>query len=253
MTRRSSPLSFLMLGIGDFFTKYYYHTGFIIFLEDRPILVDCQDPLPKALYEASLKSKVKIGLDDIDHLILTHLHGDHSNGLESLGFYNYFTRNRKPMIYTIPEVKEAIWENKLKASMHPRTNDDFEKVGEMKLEDFFRIRLLSPERTHSILGMKIKIRYTRHFVPCFGFKVFYKGRSLGYSCDTCFDPEHIRFLGECDTILHETNNGGHTEYRKLLTVPGEIRRKMLLVHISDSFDIKKSRIPVAEEGRMYSV
>ena len=251
MDNQQGPLSILILGIGDFFSKLYYHTGFVLFMDDIPILVDCQDPLPKVLYEASQKSGVKIDMSDIDHLILTHLHGDHSNGLESLGFYNYFIRGKKPLLYTIPEVREDIWENKLKASMSPRTNNDFDKVGEMTLEDFFEPRILYPGKIQTILGMKIEIRYTRHFIPCFGFKVLYKGRSLGYSCDTVFDPDHIDFLSECDLILHETNKKGHTEYEKLLSLPDEIKNKMLLVHIYDEFDVKNSRIPVAREGAIY--
>lgn len=253
MTRRSSPLSFLMLGIGDFFSRIYYHTHFVLFLDERPILVDCPDPLPKALEEACRKSGLSIDLDDIDHIILTHLHGDHSNGIESLGFYNYYIRKHKPVLYTIPEVRDAIWENKLKASMGYKTNNAFEKVGNLTLSDYFRVRTLQPGKTQSIQGMKIQIRYTNHFIPCFGFKVFYKGRSLGYSSDTGFDMEHIHFLSDCDMILHETNKRGHTEYENLLGLPAGIRRKMLLVHIPDTFAIGKSGIMVAEEGQIYNV
>ncbi|MBN1902312.1 MBL fold metallo-hydrolase [Candidatus Sumerlaeota bacterium] len=253
MIPNRSPLSFLVLGIGDFFSKLYYHTHFIIYADENPVLVDCPDPLPKALYEASQKSGIEISLDDIDHVILTHLHGDHSNGLESLGFYNYFVLKRKPVIHTIPEVKEAMWVNKLKASMSPITNDKFEKTGEFQLGDFFRLKMLPPGKTSTIKGMKIRIRYTRHYIPCFGFKVHYKGRCLGYSSDTVFDPEHIGFLSDCDLILHETNHGGHTKYEMLESLPPSIRKKIRLIHIYDEFDVKKTCMPVVEQGKLYHV
>jgi ribonuclease BN (tRNA processing enzyme) len=253
MRQPRSPLSFLILGIGDFFSKLYYHTHFVIFADKFPLLVDCPDPLPKSLYEASQKSGIHISLDDIDHVILTHLHGDHANGLESLGFYNFFVRKTKPVIHTIPEVREEIWENKLKASMAPKTNKDFEKIGEFRMEDFFRLKTLLPGKTHTIHGMKIRIRYTRHYIPCFGFKVNYKGRSLGYSSDTVFDPDHIEFLSDCDLILHETNRGGHTKYKMLQSLPGKIREKIRLIHIYDEFDTRKSQIPVVEQGVLYHV
>ena len=253
MPRRKSPLSILILGIGDFFSKYYFHSSFVIMLDGKPVFVDCPDPLPMMLRSASQKSGVSLGLSDIDHVILTHLHGDHANGLESLGFYSRFFRHKKPTIYTIPEVRRAIWENRLKSSMGPFTNNEFERVGEMKLEDFFRLRMLHAGRTQSISGMKIKIRYTKHFIPCFGFKVFYKGCSFGYSSDTTFDPAHIDFLADCDMILHETNKGGHTEYEKLLGLPPALRKKMMLIHIYDDFNIGRSEIPVADEGRVYFI
>lgn len=253
MRKARSPLSFLILGIGDFFSKLYYHTHFVIFADKFPVLVDCPDPLPKTLYEASQKSGINISLDDIDHIILTHLHGDHSNGLESLGFYNHFMRKAKPVIHTIPEVRKVMWKNKLKASMSPKTNKIFEKIGEFKMEDFFRLKILQPGKSHTIKGMKICIRHTKHFIPCFGFKVNYKGRSLGYSSDTAFDPDHIEFLSECDLILHETNHEGHTKYKMLQSLPGKIRKKIRLIHIYDEFDAKNSEMPVVKQGVLYHV
>ncbi len=253
MRAEMEGLSILVIGIGDFFTKYYYHTGFVILLDGRPVLVDCQDPLPKALHDASLQSGIEIGLDDIDHLILTHIHGDHANGLESLGFYNHFTRSRRTTIYTIAQVSDTMWDQKLRASMSPQTDENYQKIGELSLKDYFEIILLQPGVTHDILGMEIEIRLTKHYVPCFGFRISYKGRSLGYSSDTTFDPEHIRFLENCNLIIHETNRAGHTEYEKLLELPEAVRQRMLLIHIPDDFRADSSEIPVAREGAIYYV
>lgn len=253
MAETKSPLSVLVLGIGDFFSRKYYHTSMVLLAEGRPIFVDCPDPLPKMLHEASRKSGINLGLGDIDDVILTHLHGDHANGLESLGFFNKFVSHKKPTLHTIPEVADVIWENRLKSSMGTLVDKDYKPCGEMGLSDFFRIRILKPEKWFSIAGVKIKIHYSKHFIPCFGFKVSYKGRSFGYSSDTAFDPAHIDFLSDCDLIIHETNKGGHTEYERLLTLPEEIRRKMMLIHIWDDFDVRKSRIRVAREGGLYPV
>ena len=137
--------------------------------------------------------------------------------------------------------------------MAPRTNQNLEVVGEMKLDDFFQIKILSPDKTNTINGMTIKIRYTKHYIPCFGFKLFYKGRSLGYSSDTIFDQEHIDFLSECDLILHETNKAGHTDYNKLCALPPGIRKKIFLLHIYDEFPVQNSEIPVVRQGQLYYV
>lgn len=251
--KTESPLSFLMVGIGDMFSKYYYHTNFVIFAGDAPVLIDCPDPLPKALYEAGKKSGVKLDMNDFEHIILTHLHGDHANGLESMGFFRYFNRMPKPVIHTIPEVAETMWEHKLKAAMEPRTDEDFHKIDSMSLEDYFELDILSPDRENMVAGMKINIRYTKHYVPCFGFKVEFGGRSLGYSSDTAFDPDHIEFLSGCDLIIHETSRGGHTPYEKLAGLSESMRQKMILAHIYDDFNIEDSQITVAEEGRFYPV
>ncbi|HOE63198.1 MAG TPA: MBL fold metallo-hydrolase [Candidatus Sumerlaeota bacterium] len=253
MAETKSPLSVLVLGIGDFFSRKYYHTSMVLLAESRPIFVDCPDPLPKMLHEASRKSGINLSLSDVDNVILTHLHGDHANGLESLGFYSKFMRHKKPTLHTIPEAADVIWDNRLKASMGPLVDGDFVPCGEMCLEDFFRIRILKPGKWFNVSGVKIKIHYSKHFIPCFGFKAFFKGRRFGYSSDTVFDPAHIEFLSDCDLIIHETNKGGHTEYEKLLMLPEEIKQKMMLIHVRDDFNARTSKIRVAREGGLYQV
>lgn len=246
-------LKILMLGIGDFSPRRFYSTCFLVLVKERKILVDCPDPLRRILYEGSRRSGLKLDLQDIDDIIITHLHGDHANGLESLGFYKRFAGERRPTIYTISAVAADLWEHKLSASMH-RINDlESMKPKFFSLSDYFKIRLLKEDKINHIKGLKVQIRQTRHYLPCFGLKIGYGGRWVGYSSDTTFDTEHITFLSNCDLILHETNSGGHTPYEKLLTLPEAIRKKMLLVHLPDDFNTRRSKIPCAEEGKIYCI
>lgn len=249
----SKPLKFLMLGVGDFFPRRYYYTSFLILTNHSNVLVDCPDPLHKVLFEATRRSGISIEITDINNVILTHLHGDHSNGLEGLGFYKHFIHKRRPTIYTIAEVANNLWEHKLCGSMCRMNDLESMTPRFYQLQDFFKIRLLREGVIHRIKDLKVIIRMTKHYIPCFGLKIGYKGRWLGYSSDTAFDPEHISFLSDCHLILHETNVGGHTPYEKLLTLPESIRNKMLLVHLTDDFDTRRSKIPCAEEGKIYYV
>jgi len=140
--KKPSKLSFLVLGIGDLFTKFYYHTSMIIFADDFKLLVDFPSPLRKVIYEASKKAKFDIDVTDINDAILTHVHSDHSNGIETYGFYKLFFEGKKPTLYTIPEVKDVLWENRLKASMGYLTNKNFDFEKQMILEDYFNIQIL---------------------------------------------------------------------------------------------------------------
>jgi ribonuclease BN (tRNA processing enzyme) len=97
------------------------------------------------------------------------------------------------------------------------------------------------------------VRRTRHTLPCCGCKIRHGGRTLGYSCDTDFDPEHIGFLEDSDLIFHETNVAIHTDYDDLAALPEATRAKMRLVHLSDRFDRPTSVIEPAEAGRLYVV
>ena len=246
-------MKILMLGVGDFFSRRYYSSSFVLLYDNRTLLVDCPDPIRRMLYDASQLSGLRLDLKDLNDVIVTHLHGDHSNGLESLAYYKRFVEKRRPTIYTIPEVADNLWEHKLKASMHYQQDLETGEPQYSTLEDYFKLSLLKPGIVNTVKGLKIQIRYTRHFIPCFGLKIAYGGRCLGYSSDTAFDPEHIAFLSDCDLIFHESNLGGHTPYEKLLELPIDIRKKMLVVHVHDDFDVKNGSIHCAREGAVYEL
>lgn len=247
-------LQVLILGIGDFFTRLHYNTSFVILpAGQEPILVDCPCPLRKILFEAGQSSGVRLDSPDIKHLILTHLHGDHCNGVEELAFYKYFTQREKPALYTMPEVLADLWDHRLKASLGWLSTEAGERIREQSLEEYFEVREWEPGRVERIGGVEFEIRRTKHYVPCFGFRLRYEGVTLAYSSDTIFDPEHIAFLNAADFIIHETNGEGHTRYDKLLTIDPAIKRKIRLIHISDEFDVAKAEFPVLEQGRLYDI
>lgn len=251
--KKTDNMKILILGVGDFFSRKYYSTSFLLLYDNQKILVDCPDPLRRMLYDASKRSGFQIDLPDINDVILTHLHGDHSNGLEGLGFYKRFVEGRRVTLYTIPEVATELWEHKLRASMGAITDLETHRTRHFHLKDYFRIRLFKFGKINRVKNLKIVIRRTKHYIPCFGLKIGYRGKWVGYSSDTSFDPEHIEFLADCDLILHETNIGGHTPYEKLIELPADIRRKMLLVHVPDDFDVRRSKIACASEGKILEI
>ncbi len=242
----------LVLGRGDFFSRYNYSTSFLIFYSDRNLLIDCPCPIRRMVYDASKKSGIPLDMHDINDVLVTHVHGDHSNGLESLGFFKKFVQGERANIYTIPEVEHDLWEHKLKAAMHRQVDHVNGESHEFSLEDYFNVHLLEPGKVNDVNGLKIVIRYTRHYVPCFGFKVGYGDSWVAYSSDTTYDPEHIEFLSDADIIFHETNLAGHTPYKELLELPESVLNKMVLVHIYDDFPCSESKIPCAREGVVYT-
>ena len=247
-------LQFLPLGIGDFFSRYYYSTSFVVLAGDTPILVDSPSPLRKMLHEATTRAGIDLPIEAINHFVLTHLHGDHANGLEEVAFYKRFLQGRKPALYTIPEVTRDLWEHRLQASLGILTDSDLTNGTPQALSDYFEVRECEEARLNACGDASLFIRRTRHFLPCFGLRVSFGGLTLGYSSDTVFDPDHIEFLSGSDLIVHEISpGGGHTPLEKLAALPESLRRKMFLAHIPDTFDVARSPIPVLQEGHLYSV
>jgi ribonuclease BN (tRNA processing enzyme) len=237
-------MQFAALGVGGAFSKKYYSTSVAVFSDKGVLLVDCPHPIRKMLGEASLPRPVDVG--DFDAVLVSHLHADHSSGLEGLLYFSKFHLGRRATIAAHPAVLERLWLSHLAGGM-----DTLDIDGEIKsfaLEDYADIISLNEDGRVQIGAFEVICRRTKHHIPTFAFKIFAGGRGLGYSADTEYDETLIHWLMECDIILHETNEGIHTPYEKLALLDVSIRNKMRLIHYPDHFDVKGSVIEPLIQG-----
>jgi ribonuclease BN (tRNA processing enzyme) len=249
------PLQVLALGTGDAFASNDYHCALVLTGGATLCLVDCPDPIHRILDERSGALGQPLGGADINDIVLTHLHGDHCNGLESLLFYRRFVSNSPPLtIHTIPEVAQALWPQKLEVAMGHTFIPEIGLDQRFAPEEFFRLRVVEAGQPFDVGDLRFVARRTRHSVPTFGFRVSQGGRTFGYSCDTTFDPGHIAFLSEADLIFHDCSESViHTRYADLLTVEAGVRERLHILHLADSFDRAASQLAVVEPGRLYTV
>ena len=202
-----------------------------------------------ALRAAGERSGRPLPLSSIDHVLITHVHGDHMNGLEGVAFYKHFAEGKRLELVCSPEVRAVIWDERLKASMS--TLWDGQHFRSLGFDDYFEHVPLSWTEETSVGPFRLLARRTVHHVPTSALLVEAAGRRLGYSADTAFDPELIAFLEPADLIIHETNLGpAHTPYSALAALPAELRAKMRLIHYPDSFDTRSSNIVALREGEV---
>jgi ribonuclease BN (tRNA processing enzyme) len=227
--------------VGDAFSALYYSSSLLVIAGDGAgelrLLIDFPDPLRKVLREASQASGLDLRIETIHTSLLTHLHGDHVNGLECFGFYKRFIEGKRPTLHAAEPVISELWDGRLRAAMR-----QLKTLGgtahALVLDDYFDVQVLQPDRPNQVGPFQIEIWPTIHHIPCFALRITAGGRSLAYSCDTSFDPALIDWLAAgSTTIIHETNLRTHTPYRSLLGLPGEIRGRMLLIHYPDDFDV----------------
>jgi len=252
----NQPFTILPLGTSDAFCMTDYHTSALLMTGNTIALVDCPEPIHKILYERTTQAGLKIGAADIQHILLTHLHGDHANGLESFLFMRKFVSNDipKPIIHCLPEVADVLWENKLACSMARSVINKISMDITLTAEDYYDLHIIQPGEPFMIGDIGITARRTQHSVPTYGFCASHGGRTLGYSGDTIFDREHIEFLAPADLIFHDCNNSIiHTRYESLLELEPEILDKLHIFHMSDAFDREKSKIPPVQPGRLYKI
>jgi ribonuclease BN (tRNA processing enzyme) len=237
----------LVLGVGDTFSEQNHTSALLLSCDGVHLAIDCPDTYRAVLRLATARAGGNVTLDDIEHVLITHVHGDHMNGLEGVAFYKRFAQGERVRLVASPEVRAVIWDERLKASMgvlwdgqvfHPLTFDSY----------FEHLPLSWSEETR-VGPFTIRSRRTRHHVPTSALLIEAGGRTLGYSSDTAFDPELITFLSPADLIIHETNHGpAHTPYAALAALPPELRARMRLIHYSDGFDTASSNILPLREG-----
>ena len=262
-----------ILGVGDYFTEIHNYSSFVIGADGSFTLVDCPDGLPKIINEANQVTDIGVRLQDIKHVILTHLHGDHSNGLEGLAFFKkFFQGGEKPIVYSTRAVLKDIWSQKLKAAMKRLYLGPSDRIGTLsvrelrkacktvRFEDFFVPAPLAFKQVNRVNNLAVEIQYVKHHIPTFGLKARFGGKALGYSSDTFFDLGLIEFLKDCDMIIHECDiqrrpphRGIHTDYNELLRLPESVKERIFLIHYPDTATQQESALKLLQQGHVYDI
>ena len=248
----SSSLSVRVVGVGDAFTSRYYNACLLVESASTRLLIDAPPALARALGDLGTRGGERVGIGDIDHVLITHLHGDHVGGLEQLLFYRRFVTQRKAALFAIEGVLEGLWDARLRGGMDTLLDPSGE-VHRLSLEDYADVTPLRRGATTPIGDLSIEWRPTIHHIPTSALRVRSGGRVFGYSADTAFDPGLIAWLAEGDLFLHETNFGVHTPLASLAGLPSETRARMRIIHYPDALDVESSPIPAAREGDRYEL
>jgi ribonuclease BN (tRNA processing enzyme) len=242
-----------VLGVGDTFTEKHVTHALLLEADGFRLAIDCPDSYRRVLRAARDKAGPAhdgvLDLFGIDDVLVTHVHGDHMNGLEGVAYFKYFAQKKPLQLHTIAPVKEALWEQRLVASMG--TLWDGQEFKTKSFDEYFAWNEVALDDTTTIGPFTITARMTKHHVPTSALLVEHGGRSIGISSDTAFDPSLVAFLARADLIVHETNYGpAHTAYADLLTLDESIKNKMHLIHYPDEFDVDGSAIAALREGQV---
>lgn len=246
-------LSFVPLGVGDAFSALYYSSCLAVNYGDSWMLIDCPHPIRKMMAESKIRVKGQIfDINHIEGVALTHLHADHCSGLEGFAYACHFGLKKKARLLLHTRVLDKLWPAHLAAGMEILLGEDG-VYRPQSLRDYFDITTFDEKNQAQFGPFEIRCRRTIHHIPTFGFLIRAGNKTLGYSADTSFDPEHIEWLSQADMIVHETNLGVHTPYEKLCALPLQLKSKMRLIHYTDQFDITNSEIEPLMQGIEYSL
>ncbi len=116
-------LKITMLGVGNGFSKKIYNNNAFIETTSEKTLIDCGITAWHSLEELGME------IHDIDTIFITHLHFDHSGGLEPVALYSKFISPKKIKLIIPKPIKKILWENVLKGTI--------ENKSQSLCEDFF--------------------------------------------------------------------------------------------------------------------
>jgi ribonuclease BN (tRNA processing enzyme) len=247
-----SSLTVRVVGVGDAFTARYHNACLLLETGGTRLLVDAPPALARALRDLSLASPglPEVNLDHIDHVLITHLHGDHVGGLEQLLFWRRFVTGKKARLHAIPAVLAGLWDTRLKGGMDTLLDHPGGPTRTLGLDDYAIVEPLGPGVTH-IGDLAVEWRPTIHHIPTSALRFRVGSSSFGYSADTAFDPGLIDWLQGADLFFHETNLGVHTPLASLAALPAATRARMRLIHYPDLLDTDGAPIACAKEGEAF--
>jgi ribonuclease BN (tRNA processing enzyme) len=240
----------LVVGTADAFSTERFGSSAMVEGAQGRVLIDCPDMIGAALRKAREASGWDVDVLSVTDIVLTHLHGDHCNGLESLGFRRWLQREADghplPRLHCWGPVADRLWE---------RLAPAMDQGGRASLATYFELHRLHADRESLIAGMRVACRPTGHSVPTTALRLRCGDRVLGWSADTPFDAGLIEWLMDrADLVVHEVSPGPfHTPVESLNGLPADVRNRLRLIHMPDDFDPACTTIACLQQGQVLEI
>ncbi len=236
-----------MLGTGSAFAKRYFNNNALLDAEGGTVMLDCGITGPAALHSLGRT------FNDIDALLLSHIHADHIGGVEEFAFQMKFVYNRKPVLYIPEPLTNVLWENSLKGGL---VQEEW-----TKLDDFFEVRpLREGEAAELVPGLSVEPIRTPHIAGKASYS-YIVNRTFFYSADMTFQPELLAELAGrgCTVFFHDCQLKSpgivHASLDELLTLPETMQERIWLMHYDDTkpqFEGRTGKMRFVEQHSLYT-
>ncbi|MFL0266639.1 MBL fold metallo-hydrolase [Candidatus Clostridium radicumherbarum] len=224
--------------------------GYLLQDEDTNILIDCGNGVLSRLQKYCR-------IEDLDAIILSHLHRDHSSDMHVL---KYAVQN-KLKFKTMDKAIEVYT---------PKTPDN--EYNDINIQGIFNTHIIEENMTHKIKSIKIEFYKTIHPVECYGMRIEKEGKIFAYSADSVYCDNIISLAKKADLFLcdaYATENikskgqVPHLSVKEACNIAVEAKaKKLLLTHfwfeepkesyINDSKGLFNN-IALAEEYTEYEI
>ena len=185
------------LGTGAAFsTRRRSNIALLVREANTSLAVECG---PTILYQLD---QAGLAPDQIDHLFISHRHGDHLLGLPM--FLLMCSLGGTPRPLTILGGKDTIQAGQeITHLVYPELDDRLDEV------TWSEIPVDKPHSTQLMPSIKLSTLPMQHgrYVSVLGLRLDFQesGRSLVYTGDTSYNEKLVSFAADCDLLVHEAN------------------------------------------------
>lgn len=220
-----------VLGNSHGFDKGGSVSGYVLWVNGRGIMIDPPPYSSATLEREGIRPRLIVGI------ILTHCHADHDAG----AFQKVLTGSPVVVITTPTIYKSFIRKYAALSALSPAL-----------LRHSHRFKPAIIGQPLRFQGATFNFTYTLHSIPCIGFRVDWRGRSMVFTGDHFNNPPALEKLQEkgvlskarkqdlnnlplqeTDLLLHEAGAPPiHTPLEVLNKLPARVKKRMYVVHTS---------------------
>lgn len=220
-----------VLGNSHGFDKSGSVSGYVLWVNGRGVMIDPPPYSSATLEREGIRPRMIVGI------ILTHCHADHDAG----AFQKVLTGSPVVVITTPTIYKSFIRKYAALSALSPALLRHCHRYKKAVIGEPLRFQ-----------GATFHFIYTLHTIPCVGFKVEWRGRSMVFTGDHFNSPAGINKLQETgvlskgraddlrnlplqdtDVLLHEAGAPPiHTPLDVLLQLPSAVKKRLYVVHTS---------------------
>lgn len=258
----ASTITLQFLGAGGAFTRIYGTTCSVLTIGGERWLIDCGRQAPDQLHAAG------VSWHDISGQLVTHVHGDHTNGLEDFAFSRFFFAHGevaavreggpRPKLVCHSAVEEELWES-LRSSLRyvppplPPKSGTLDTYFETIAAHAHEPAALNPwhhAESFTTGPLTVHATETEHVPgkPSTALTIEVgDGRVAWWSGDSTVDhdalvalePRTTVFFHDCTFV--EYPGQVHGSFSALEALPDSVRKKMVLMHHEDDLEANRER------------
>ncbi len=154
-------------------------SGYLLQNDGYNILLDCGNGVLSNLQKF-------IGIDEIDAVILTHLHSDHMSDIMVLR-YAIQTRPQRGLPSSIVDVYAP--------------DEPEEEFKRLNVKDAYRLHVINPRKVLTFGNLKLTFLRMNHPYKCFGVSADNGLKRFVYTGDTAADSTLVSFFRNADALL----------------------------------------------------